>query len=192
MESDIKWYVLRVRYGQGQKASITLKESGIEIYYPPHKYKKWVDGRLRTIVEPLLPSFIFVHSSIKALNTIFNKKPLLYHQVRFFRDRTKESDKTGLNPPLFVEDKQMLNFQNVVKVGKDKNDYGAGLVGSHTRVNYSYKVGDMVRITRGPYLGVEGRVARIHGQQRIVVEIPGICRYATQYVATPLLEPIKD
>lgn len=52
MKSDIKWYVLRVRYGQGLKASITLKESGFEIYYPPHKYRKWVDGRLRTIVEP--------------------------------------------------------------------------------------------------------------------------------------------
>lgn len=50
----------------------------------------------------------------------------------------------------------------------------------------------MVRITRGPYKGVEGRVARINGQQRVVVEIPGICRYATQYVATLLLEPVEE
>lgn len=191
MSGDKKWYVLRARYGQGKRACSCLQENGIDVYYPLYKTKKREDGKLKTIVRPLLPCFIFVHSTIDDLNKIFVNTPLLYQLARYFRDKTKNDNVSGKNPPLVVGDKHMNNFQKVVSVAIGEGDKGAGLVRENNRVNYSYKIGDMVRVIGGPYIGVVGKVARINGQQRIVVEIPGVCRYATQYIATPLLEPYR-
>lgn len=36
-----------------------------------------------------------------------------------------------------------------------------------------------------------GRVARLGGQQRVVVEVKGVCLVSTAYVPTGLLEKIK-
>ena len=51
-----------------------------------------------------------------------------------------------------------------------------------------YKSGDKVRIVEGDFAGVVGRVARIAGQQRVVVEINGLCMVATAYIPSAFLE----
>ena len=38
-----------------------------------------------------------------------------------------------------------------------------------------YKKGDIVKVIEGHFTGVVGRVARVAGQQRVVVEIDGLC-----------------
>ena len=49
-------------------------------------------------------------------------------------------------------------------------------------VNGTYKQGDYVRIIDGPFKGIEGRVSKITGQKRVIVELPGICSVATAYI----------
>ena len=43
----------------------------------------------------------------------------------------------------------------------------------------------------GDFKGVVGKVARIAGQQRIVVEISGLCLVATAYIPTDFIEIVK-
>ena len=53
-----------------------------------------------------------------------------------------------------------------------------------------YKSGDKVRVVQGDFSGVEGRIARVSGQQRVVVEINGLCMVATAYIPSPFLRPL--
>ena len=55
-----------------------------------------------------------------------------------------------------------------------------------------YKSGDKVRVVDGDFEGVVGRVARIAGQQRVVVEINGLCMVATAYIPKSFIHRIND
>ena len=50
-----------------------------------------------------------------------------------------------------------------------------------------YKSGDIVKVIAGEFEGVTGKVARIAGQQRVVVEISGLCLVATAYIPTDFI-----
>ena len=54
-----------------------------------------------------------------------------------------------------------------------------------------YKSGDTVKVIGGEFEGVIGKVARIAGQQRVVVEISGLCLVATAYIPTIFIESFK-
>ena len=53
-----------------------------------------------------------------------------------------------------------------------------------------YKSGDAVRVIAGEFQGVIGKVARIAGQQRIVVEISGLCLVATAYIPSAFVDKL--
>ena len=54
-----------------------------------------------------------------------------------------------------------------------------------------FETGQYVRIIGGEFQGIEGRVARWHGQQRVAVIIPGLLTMATAYVPSNFLEIIS-
>ena len=49
-------------------------------------------------------------------------------------------------------------------------------------IDIQFKLGDNVIVTEGEFKGVHGRVARIAGQQRVIVELFDGCLVATAYV----------
>ena len=49
-------------------------------------------------------------------------------------------------------------------------------------VSSKLRDGQMVKITSGPFEGVEGRIVRIRKSRRIMVEIPGMLAVASSYV----------
>ena len=48
-----------------------------------------------------------------------------------------------------------------------------------------------VKVIDGEFKGVTGKVARIAGQQRVVVKISGLCLVATAYIPTDFIEILK-
>ena len=57
-----------------------------------------------------------------------------------------------------------------------------------TSNNIQFKLGDEVVVTEGKFKGIHGRVARIAGQQRIVVELLEECFVATAYIPKNAME----
>ena len=51
-----------------------------------------------------------------------------------------------------------------------------------------FKKGQLVRVIDGAFKGVEGRVARWHGQQRVAVIVDGLVTMCTAYVPSAFLE----
>ena len=57
-------------------------------------------------------------------------------------------------------------------------------------VIHQFEKGKNVRIIDGNFNGVEGKVARYHGQQRVAIIIDGAFTVATAYVPSAFLEEI--
>ena len=54
----------------------------------------------------------------------------------------------------------------------------------------NFKNGDNVRVVAGNFVGVTGRVARYHGQQRVAVIIDGLLTIATAYIPSAFLQRV--
>ena len=185
-----QWYVLRVSYGRTAKAKEAIESKGIECY-APLRYKQITKrGKKRIITDFLLPSFIFVHSSSEQIESLLHDdrinsiegRPLL----SFYFDHTSyRNDAPDRNPPLTIRDGAMNNFIRLTSI-KNPNIIPV------TSNNIQYKLGDKVVVTEGDFKGICGRVARIAGQQRVIVELFSGCLVATAYVPKEAMEKITD
>lgn len=183
-----QWFVLRVSYGRILKAQTYIEGKGIDCYVPLRYKQITKQGKKRIVTEPLLPSFIFVHASCSQVEALCrnvnasDSRPLL----SFYYDHTSFcEDAPDKNPPLIISDSAMDNFIRLTSV---KNPHVIPV----TSENIKYKMGDEVVITEGEFMGVHGRVARIAGQQRIVVELFDGCLVATAYVPKEAMRKEKS
>lgn len=173
-QSETKqWYVLRVSYGRAEKANDLLTSKGIETYIPFHTVYKEVDGKLKKQRVPLLPNFLFVHTSLSIIGLILKSSPDFRFISFYYNHFNMKSD--GKNPPLVVPANSMDNF---IKLTSIDNEH----ILLVDEANGTYKQGDYVRIIDGSFKGIVGRVTKITGQKRVIVELPGLCSVATAYI----------
>ena len=174
VQSETKqWYVLRVSYGRAEKANELLKAKGIETHLPRHTTYKGVNGKRIKQRLPLLPNFLFAKTTLSVLEQFLKSSPDLNFITFYYDHFNKKPD--GKNPPLFVPKESMDNFIKLTSI----DDEHILLI---DKVNGTYKQGDYVRIIDGPFKGIEGRVTKITGQKRVIVELPGLCSVATAYI----------
>ena len=175
-----RWFVLRVSYGRILKAKEFVDARNIDCYVPMHYKQTTKQGKKRIITEPLLPSFFFVHTTIEQIVNLLRDKKVNSNEERpllsFYFDHTSyRQDSPNLNPPLVIPDEAMNNFIRLTSI---RNSHVI-LVNSS---NIQYKLGDRVVVTEGDFEGIQGRVARIAGQQRVVLELFGGCMVATAFI----------
>lgn len=175
-----QWFVLRVSYGRILKAKEFVKAKGLECYVPLRYKEVRKQGKKRIVEQPLLPSFLFIYAKRSQIDELLcnsssnttDKKALL----SFYYDHTSyREDAPDKNPPLTISDSAMDNFIRLTSI---KNPHVIPV----TSENIMYKFGDEVVVTEGEFIGIHGRVARIAGQQRVVVELFDGCLVATAYV----------
>lgn len=179
-----EWFVLRVTYNRTQKVCDLISTANVQSYIPMHYVIKKEIGKKKRILQPLLPNLFFVYATREAVNSIIKKKGDETSILKFYLDKTKPLEKNGKHPPLTIPFTTMTNF---IKATSTKNE--------HVRIVSSeqchYKSGDIVKVIDGEFKGVTGKVARIAGQQRVAVEISGLCLVATAYIPTDFIEFIK-
>jgi transcription antitermination factor NusG len=177
-----KWYVLRATYGREKKAYDYIVNDGTIAYLPLRYVQKSIEGRKKRILAPLLPNILFVYSEKEKINEYLKQTPELSY-LRYYYNHL-ETDANGVNPPMVVEYKEMNNFIEATNVDDE-----------HLRVvNLSqchFKSGDKVRVIEGAFRGVQGYVARVAGQQRVIVTIDGLCSIATAYIPSAFIEKIE-
>ena len=168
-----QWYVLRVSYGRAEKANDLLSAKGLETYLPLHTIYKEVNGKRIKQRLPLLPNFLFAKTTLSVLEQFLKSSPDLNFITFYYDHFNKKPD--GKNPPLVVPKESMDNFIKLTSI----DDEHILLI---DKVNGTYKQGDYVRIIDGPFKGIEGRVTKITGQKRVIVELPWLCSVATAYI----------
>ena len=137
-------------------------------------------GKKRIITEPLLPSFLFVHASAEQVDSLLQDKNIKAFENRallsYYYDHTSHCENAPTkNPPLIIADTAMDNFIRLTSIHNPH-------IIPVTSDNIKYKLGDEVVITEGEFKDIHGRVTRIAGQQRVVVELFDGCLVATAYV----------
>jgi transcription antitermination factor NusG len=55
-----------------------------------------------------------------------------------------------------------------------------------------FQIGQQVKVLAGPFAGVEGRVARYRGQQRVGIVIQGLLTVTTAYIPNGMLEYVNE
>ena len=181
-QSETKqWYVLRVSYGRAEKANELLKVKGIETHLPLHTIYKEVNGKRKKQRIPILPNFLFAKTTLSVLQSFLKSSPDLSFITFYYDHFNKKTD--GKNPPLVVPKESMDNF---IKLTSIDNEHILLI----DEVNGTYKQGDYVRIIDGQFKGIEGRVTKITGQKRVIVELPGLCSVATAYIPKGFIMPM--
>ncbi len=175
-----QWFVLRVSYGRIIKAKAFVEAKGLECYVPLRYKEVRKQGKKRIITEPLLPSFLFVHATAEQVETLIHDNKVVANESRallsyYFDHTIHRQDNSNRNPPLTIRDEAMNNF---IRLNSIKNPYVIPV----TSNNVQFKLGDNVVVIEGEFKGVHGRVARIAGQQRVIVELFDECLVATAYV----------
>lgn len=183
-ENTKKWYVLRVSYHQEQKAkSVIDLLDDVETFLPTFKsLKRTSNGKRRFIQKCLLPNIIFVRTTDRMAAFIVKDSKAESYVSYYYNHFVEYAD--GKNPPLIIPQREMNNFIKIATV----DDRHIKLA---TPKDCKIKSDDLVRVTEGVFAGVEGRVARLAGEQRVVVELPGLSTViATAYIPTAFIEVI--
>ena len=182
-----QWFVLRVSYGRIVKAKAFVEAKGLECHVPMRYKEIKKQGKKRIITEPLLPSFLFVHATAEQVKTLLNEINVSFDESRnllsYYFDHTVHlHENPERNPPLIIPDEAMDNFIRLTSI---KNPH---IIPVTTEI-IQYKLGDMVIVTEGEFKDIHGRVARIAGQQRVVVELFEECFVATAYIPKTAMKP---
>ena len=185
-----QWLVLRVSYGRIIKAKAFVEAKELECYVPLRYKEVGKQGKRRITTEPLIPSFLFVHASTEQVDSLLQDKNIKAFENRallsYYYDHTSHCEKSPTkNPPLVISDAAMDNFIRLTSIHNPH-------IIPVTSDNIKYKLGDEVVIIEGEFKDIHGRVTRIAGQQRVVVELFDGCLVATAYVPTSALIKSKS
>ena len=180
LDANKQWFVLRVSYGRIIKAKAFIEAKGLECYVPMRYKEVRKQGKKQIITEPLLSSFLFVYATAEQVETLLHDNKVVANESRallsyYFDHTIHRQDNPDCNPPLTIRDKVMNNF---IKLTSIKNPH---IIPVTTDI-IKFKMGDEVVVTDGEFKDIHGRVARIAGQQRVVVEIFEECFVATAYI----------
>ena len=178
---DKRWYVFRVSYGREDKASDFLVADGTYTYIAKKIVEKYVEGKRKRYLQTLIPNLLFAYTTAeKAKEYVDNKADLSCLSFYF---NHFELDNESKNPPLTVSDEEMNRF---ILATYNMNKHLLFVQPSQCH----FKKDEYVRVIDGPFTGVEGRVARISGQQRVVISLSGIGLISTAYIPTAFIRHI--
>ena len=177
------WYVFRVSYGREDKASDYLVNDGTYTYIAKKIVEKYVGGKRKRYLQTLIPNLLFAYTTDKKAKEYVSYTPAIAYLSYYYNHF--ELDENEMNPPLTVPDEEMKRF---VLATCNKNKHLLFVQPSQCH----FKGGERVRVIDGPFTGVEGRVARVAGQQRVVVSLSSIGLISTAYIPTAFIRRIEN
>ena len=172
-DKEVNWFAIRVSYGRVLKFSAQLNEDGIEHFVPMCRKKVERDGKTSVVSVPAVSNLCFVRASRSFVEEYLRRMG----EARYAHFMWEKSTRN----PIVVSDKAMDDF---IRVSKIMNDDALYL----KDITEKLREGQRVRVTDGPFKGVEGIVLRIRRSRRVVIELPGLLAVATNYVDPRFLE----
>ena len=179
---DKSWYVFRASYGREDKASDYIIEDGSYTYIAKRYVIKQINGKRKKMQENLIPNLLFVYTTEKKAEEYIKSTPALSYLTYYYNHF--KIDGSRKNPPLTISIKEMANF---IIATCNKSEHLKFVDESQCH----FKGGEIVKITDGIFKGVEGRVARVSGQQRVIVTLSQVGLVSTAYIPTAFIHIIE-
>ena len=177
-----KWYVFRASYGREDKAADILIEDGTYTYVAKRYVWKYIRGKRRRSSETLIPNLLFAYCTEEKAEEYIKATASLDFLTYYYNHFKTTND--AKNPPLTVPEDEMLNF---IRATASRSEHLMFVQPEQCH----YKSGDRVKVVDGMFRGVEGKVARVSGQQRVIVSLSRIGLVCTAYIPTAFLEKIE-
>ena len=177
-----EWFVFRASYGREDKAADYIVNDGMFVYIAKRFVQKNINGKRKKCLESLIPNLLFVYTTQSKAEEYIKETPSLSF-LSFYYNHL-ETIQDGKNPPLTIPDKEMENF---ILATCNKSEHLMFVDESQCH----YKGGETVKVINGSFKGVEGRVARVSGQQRVIVSVTNVGLVSTAYIPTAFLIKIS-
>ncbi len=175
------WFVFRASYGREDRAFDYLVDDGTYSYIAKRYVEKYVHGKRKRVLETLIPNLLFVYTTKEKADAYVKTTPELSFLTYYYNHFQLDSEQK--NPPLVIPRREMDNF---IRATCSHNEHLLFVEPAQCH----YKSGDAVRVVDGLFRGVEGRVARVSGQQRVVLSLSKIGLISTAYIPTAFIEKI--
>ena len=182
-DPDKNWYVFRASYGREDKASDYMIDDGTYTYIAKKYVERYIRGKRKRFLQPLLPNLLFAYLTEEKAEEYVKRTPALSYLTYYYNHFVL--DENQKNPPLQVPISEMMQF---VRATYTRNQHLLFVDPSQCH----YKSGERVKVIEGPFQGVEGKVARISGQQRVVVSLTNIGLISTAYIPTAFIQKITS
>lgn len=144
-QSDsLPWYALKVRTRSEPVAVAALRNRGYDPFCPIVAERRKYCDRMAVVNTPVFPGYIFCRLNYAEKVPVLSS-PAVEYIVSFF------------GAPAIVPEAEIEAVRRTVQAGARPHPYLA--------------VGEKIRIECGPLAGVEGVLARVGKQQRMVVSV---------------------
>ena len=157
------WYALKTRSRQEKALSRALAAAGVEHYLPLVERVRYHGHRKRSVSEPLFGTYLFLHGT---------------REATFFALATRRVARV-----IPVADQALLGHE------LDQIRSALALQGELSPDRYLRR-GQRVRVTGGPFRGLEGLVESLPKAQRLVLQIEALGRATSLEIDSGLLEPV--
>lgn len=182
-----RWFAVRATQGRAKtvyEKLLALNFEDIQPYLPLRKTKKTDISDFNKPVDyteevPLISSLLFLNCTTDRF------KEILHLNIPGFTPYYDHFslNNYGYNDYLVIPDKQFDDFRRIVE-----SDWDDVIVDPSAAPDFL--VGDHVRVTEGPYAGIEGIVMKYKHQRRVFVQLNGIGNFGTGYIYKGFLEKI--
>jgi len=146
-----QWYAIYTRANGEKKLFDNLQVKNIECYLPKRRVLKTWSDRKKWVEEPLFKCYIFVKVSYKEFFNVLNTPGAVCYIS--FGGRAQS-----------IPEYQIINVRKFLS----QCDHEVSLTYEHIRK------GSIVEVLRGSLKGVEGEVANIYGQMRLLIRIDSL------------------
>jgi hypothetical protein len=163
LAAGYRWHVLHTRCRHEKTVADILAGAGAQVYVPVQRRVTWYGHRKRTVEVPLFSCYVFAWGLLEHAYLATASK----HAARVI----PVADQTRLGEEL-------------------SNLCRAAEAGGHFLAGRLLNVGRRVRVTSGPFEGIEGMVERIGSNDRLMLQVHAIGRALGLEIDASLLEPV--
>jgi len=148
----MEWFVLKTLPRQEKKIKEYLDKKNIENFLPLRReLHKYVNGRKKIIVVPILPAAIFVHIDPEIR---FDLLRGMKYKVQWMIDLFTGSS-------MIIPEKQMQNFILLMQYHGEEVEI----------IQTPIQKGTKVLVTGGNFAGIVGEVIKINGERKVVLSL---------------------
>lgn len=170
---------MRASYGRGKKAYDLITAKGLRAFLPVKTTKEKENGITTIRKSYPLPSNVFVYATYEEALDIScrsnNSNAISFLDFAFDHTHTVGE---GKNPIITIPTKEMERFIAACAIVHP----GAHFIAANDIPYAKIRLGSTVRITRGPFKDVVGKIIRLFGKRRVAVTIPNVLCYVTAHI----------
>jgi transcription elongation factor/antiterminator RfaH len=163
---DPQWFALYLRSRYEKRVDEDLRLKSVETFLPLIKEMHVWSDRKKLVEEPLFRGYVFVKTDLHNRESILQTDGV----VKFVGIRQQPSPIPAI---------QIDWLRRIIGEPMD------------IRREHYFEVGDRVRVTSGPLIGVEGIVTRHQTETRVVISLSAIAQSVSVQVNAELLESLQ-